>query len=118
MHRLLSGSMLALLVALGASSPVAAGDPPAARIDPNFAPLGGVAPGAIPAFPSLVPGNPAAYPQPRPVPPSVDSDVYGRCWQQVPVYRPPGNYGSGYFGKRPRGWTNGNNPNRDPYVFD
>lgn len=117
MHRLMAGLFLAATLVVAGSPNCLAGDPPAARIDPNFAPLGQPAPGVVQAFPSLIPGNPNVYQ--RQVPPSnaVVCDPYGRCWQQVPVYRAPGYGGRAYFGRRPPGWADDDPPRHDPYGF-
>jgi hypothetical protein len=114
MHRLLMGSVsLALLLLAGGAPPSAANDGPKARIDPNFAPLPGIAPGAITPFPTPVPNNPAVQRRPVRPQPQVFCDAYGRCWQQVPGYR-----SGGYFGRRPHGPRGDDRPDRDPYSFD
>jgi len=118
MHRLMAGLFLAAtFVIVGGSPRCLAGDPPAARIDPNFAPLGQPAPGVVQAFPSLVPGNPNVYQRQVPQGNAVVCDQYGRCWQQVPVYRAPSYGGQGYFGRRPPGWADDDVPRHDPYGF-
>ena len=113
MHRLMAGLFLAAtFVIIGGSSGCFAGDPPAARIDPNFAPLGQPGPGVVQAFPSLIPGNPTVYQRQVPQGNAVVCDQYGRCWQQVPVYRAPG-----YGGRRPPGWADDDVPRHNPYGF-
>ena len=105
MRRLLAVAALAGALGSGAA-PVAAGDPPAARIDPNFPPLRSVMPGAGGAVPT-VPGY--VVPPQRP---QVYCDPYGRCWRQVPGPRGP-------HQGQPPDWNNSRpRPSRDPYGFD
>ena len=113
MHRLLVGSASLALLLLGAAPSDAADNGPTARIDPNFAPLPGIAPGAITPFPTPVPTNPAVQQRPVRPQPQVFCDAYGRCWREVPGYR-----GGGYFGQRPHGPRGNDPPDRNPYSFD
>ena len=118
MRRLLAGLAFAAALTGGGLLPAAWADGPAARIDPNFAPLRlppnvGLSPLVLP------PAYRPAYPSSRR--PVVNCDAYGRCWQHAPGYR----YGApdygGYRerrGARPPGWAD-DVPfrARDPYRF-
>jgi hypothetical protein len=118
MRRLLAGLAFAVALAGGDPLPAARADGPAARIDPNFAPLGPPPNVGLPPLASP-PAYRPAYPSRRPV---VNCDAYGRCWQHSPGYR----YGApnrlGYRkhrGDRPPGWAD-DVPyrTRDPYRFE
>jgi Fels-1 Prophage Protein-like len=109
LQRWIASLGLALAMSLGPGAPAGAGEPPRARIDPNFPPFRSIAPntGGVAAPQAIVP-----RPDDR-----VRCDGYGRCWQQVP------SYGGGYTdgrGARPPGWADDlpRRRSRDPYRFD
>jgi len=104
---------VALMGALVISvAPARAGDPPAARVDPNFPPFRSVMPGAGgPPTPNYV------VPAPRP---QIYCDTYGRCWQQVPSQRSQKNSQRRDWGydQRPGWGYDQQRPHRDPYGFN
>lgn len=105
MRRPFAALGLMVLMLAGPSAAWAGGSSPGVRIDPNFPPLGGTAPGAVRA----VPTQPPAYQPRRSQGAVVNCDQYGRCWRQVPSND----------GARPPGWADDTPVRvRDPYRFD
>jgi hypothetical protein len=106
-RRFLAAVFLTGLLGFSAA-PAGAGDPPAARIDPNFPPFRSVMPGAgggaQPAPNYIVPAQRPQY----------YCDPYGRCWQQMPNHRGQDQE----RGQRPDWGYNRPRPHRDPYGFN
>ena len=109
MQRLIASLGLALAMSFGPGGAAGAGEPPRARIDPNFPPFRSIAPntGGVAAPQAIVPRQDYR----------VRCDASGRCWQQVPNYG--GNHMDSY-GARPPGWADDvpRRRSRDPYRFD